>query len=104
MKIITDLLNKVHQTLDEHGNFQANNFINSAIVLGFHPMELNHWMNLKSIGGWTPDGDIWSRKYNQDEIEKYLNPVIPLTFKNDLPKAVLQMIKDLPNQVNEIDE
>ena len=43
-------------------------------------------------------------KYNQDEIEKYLNPVIPLTFKNDLPKVVLQMIKDLPNQVDEIDE
>jgi hypothetical protein len=101
---LNNLLQKVEKRLDSEGNFHPNDFINSAVISGFHPLELNHWMNLKNIGGWTPDADIWSRKFNSMDVNELMNPQISLVSKKQLPKVVVEMLKDLPNQEEKIDE
>lgn len=92
------LFSKVKENLDDKNNFVPNDFIISALKGGFHPLELNNWMNEKQFGQWTTDADIWSRKFDLEKAEAMISPNPLETKKEDIPGAVFGMIKGLPNQ------
>lgn len=104
MAILKSLFNKVRQNLDEKNNFVPNDYIVTALKSGFHPLELNNWMNEKELGQWTTDADIWTRKFDLDRADAMLNPKPLKTKKSDLPGAVMGMIKGVPNQVDSFDD
>jgi Domain of unknown function (DUF4838)/Glycosyl hydrolase family 67 N-terminus len=103
MGILNSMLSKVKDNLDEQGNFFPNNYFKTALKSGFHPLELNHWMNEKNIADWSPDVNIWTRKFNAESVENIVNPKIPTTKLKDLPKAIEGMIDGIPHQIDELE-
>jgi hypothetical protein len=103
LSIITTLLKKVESAADMDANFSSNDFIVSALKAGFHPIELNHWMNEKQIADWSPDVDIWTRKLNKTSIDHLLHPKPPFTKRSQLPGFIFDMINGIPHQFEDID-
>ncbi|MBD3352105.1 MAG: DUF4838 domain-containing protein [Candidatus Lokiarchaeota archaeon] len=103
MGILNSLLKKVMNNLDDKQGFRPNDYITSALKAGFHPLELNSWMNEKQLVSWTRDADIWTRKLNEERVKSYVNPEIPHTTRKQLPSAVFGMIKGVPNQTEKFE-
>ncbi|MHA1698252.1 MAG: DUF4838 domain-containing protein [Promethearchaeota archaeon] len=104
-QMLTALLNRVENTKKNEGYFLANSLITSAIKLGFNPIGLNNFMSQKMILELNPDvPDIWHRSINEQMLQKYLKPEIPNVHKSQLPKIVLDMIRGLPAQLDELDD
>jgi hypothetical protein len=104
MGIMNSLIDKVKSSLDTKENFRPNEFIISVLKAGLHPMEISHWMNEKEIGSWTTDADIWTKKFNQENVDRLLHPTVPKTTKKQLPSMIDSLINGLPSQFEEFDK
>ena len=100
--LIEQMFTLVNQHVDEKNNIKINDFIQSSLKRGFHPLHLNNWMLEKQFGSWTHDADIWTRKIQNNTITKYLKPDLPNNTLEELPKAIKGMVNGIPNQKEEL--
>ena len=99
------LVDEVKLTMDENGIFKENDYILSTLKRGFHPLELAGWMTSKRFATYDPNvPDNWHRRLDVTTVQQLLNPPVPNIKRSQLPAIVLNMIKGLPGQKEELDE
>lgn len=103
-QILSTMLAKVSSNLAGSHYFVQNDYIVTALKLGFQPLELSGWMTSRGVARYEPGvPDNWHRYLDVKIAESLLHPPVPNVKKGELPKMVLQLIQGLPNQRDELE-